>query len=128
MNLFLKFFLVFIGGGAGSVARFGIGFLVAGWQTRFPLATFLSNILACLALGMLAGFHLSGNLTDNRRLLLATGFCGGFSTFSTFTAETWQLFQNRQYNFVFFNVLSNFVVCWICFFLGLKIAVWLLGK
>ena len=75
---------VFLGGGLGSVLRYGINNLI-GSSHNFPLATLMANFLSSLALGVL--FGMSGNdlLSDRQKLIFMTGFCGGFSTFSTFS-------------------------------------------
>jgi fluoride exporter len=117
-----SFLLVFAGGGLGSVARYGIGILISPMQGRFPWATFLANALACLLLGYWLGLQENGDLSEQRRLLLATGFCGGFSTFSTFTAESWRLWQNGQQTEAFAYVMGSLIVCLVCLFLGLKLA------
>jgi CrcB protein len=114
-------FLVFVGGGLGSVCRWGLGIVLQPLHFRFPWATLAANGLACLVLGVVLGFQLGGHLPEQRRLLLATGFCGGFSTFSTFTAESWQLLQSGQHFAAFANVAGNLAVCLACLLLGLKI-------
>lgn len=122
MQQMSNFLLVFIGGGLGSVVRYGIGWAVAATgSSRLPLATFLANIFACLLLGFLTMRLSEGNLSDASRLLLATGFCGGFSTFSTFTAETWQLWQAGEWFLAVFHTVLSLLFCWFFFFLGLKI-------
>lgn len=115
-----NFLLVFLGGGLGSLVRWGISLAVQPFQPRFPWATLAANGLACLVLGALLGLQLNGDLSAERRLLLATGFCGGFSTFSTFTAETFQAFQNGQFSIAFLNVLGNLLLCFACLYLGMK--------
>ena len=115
------FLLVFVGGGLGSVTRYIIGILISPVQGRFPWATFVANALACLLLGYWIGLHQSGNLSDQRRLLLTTGFCGGFSTFSTFTAESLRLWQNGQQVEAFAYVSGSLAICLVCLFLGLKL-------
>lgn len=117
----LNFFLVFLGGGLGSICRYGIGLALQPQSLKFPWATLLANGLACLVLGAVLGLHLHGNISDQRKLLLATGFCGGFSTFSTFTAETWQCFQNGQYAAALANVAGSLTVCFVCLLLGIKL-------
>ena len=118
----MAFLLVFIGGGLGSICRYSIGLWIQQTlQPKFPLATLAANALACLVLGMLTGWQLEGALSDQRRLLLATGFCGGFSTFSTFTAETWHLYQSGQTTAALLNTALSLTVCWVCLFLGIKI-------
>jgi len=121
MPNFYAFFLVFIGGGCGSVLRFGIGFAMQPIQLRFPWATLLANVTACFVIGVLTGLTLNGSISDQRRLLLATGFCGGLSTFSTFTAETWRLFYEGQSWEAFGNIVLSLTLCFGCLLLGLKI-------
>jgi CrcB protein len=113
------FFLVFLGGGLGSICRYAITLWIQPWQVRYPWATLVSNGLACFVLGALLGWQLSGQLPDRYRLLLATGFCGGFSTFSTFTAETWQLWQTGQSSSAMIYVTLSLSVCMVCLLLGL---------
>jgi CrcB protein len=121
MQYFNALFLVFIGGGLGSVARYGMGLLIFPWSQRFPLATMLANATACLILGALTSMSMRGLLDDPRRLLLATGFCGGFSTFSTFTYETWSLFQTGQTANAILNIFLSLSVCFLSLLLGMKI-------
>jgi CrcB protein len=124
MNALLySVFLVFVGGGLGSVARYGVGLLIQPYTPRFPLATLLANVAACLLLGILTGLQLRGQLDESRRLLLATGFCGGFSTFSTFTNDTWSSLQNGQTASALLNVFLNLAVCFFSLLLGAKIGI-----
>lgn len=116
------FLLVFLGGGLGSVCRYGLGIWAQPWQSRFPVATLAANGLACVVLGAVLGLHLGGQIPERWRLLLATGFCGGFSTFSTFTAETWQLTQSGQTSAALLNVAANMGVCLLGLLLGTKLA------
>ena len=115
------FLLVFLGGGLGSICRFGLGLTIQPLLPKFPWATMMANGLACFLLGVLLGMNMTGNLSEEKRLLIATGFCGGFSTFSTFTAETWQCFQNGQYVAAIANVAGSLTVCFVCLLLGIKL-------
>lgn len=114
------FLLVFLGGGLGSVCRYTLGIWVQPWQARFPLATLIANVLACVVLGAVLGLKADGQLSERYRLLLATGFCGGFSTFSTFTAETWQLAQSGQILTALLNVAVNLGLCLLGLLIGIK--------
>jgi CrcB protein len=120
MSHWSAFLLVFAGGGLGSVCRYALGLLILPWLPRFPLATLAANALACFLLGWLIAWQLLGQLSDARRLLLATGFCGGCSTFSTFTAETWHLWQSGQSAAAAANLFLNLAVSALCLILGMK--------
>ena len=80
--------LVFIGGGLGSCCRYGLALLLNHFNSVFPLGTFAANILSCLILGFSTVLVLNQlNFSDEVRLIVMVGFCGGFSTFSTFDNE-----------------------------------------
>ncbi len=80
--------LVFIGGGFGSVLRFIIAKYLNSSENGIPYGTFAANIIGSLLIGIILGLAAKNNtLTENQTLLLATGFCGGFTTFSTFAYE-----------------------------------------
>jgi fluoride exporter len=115
--------LIFVGGGFGSLARFFIGKSVMGLMpTNFPAGTLIVNVSASLILGCFIGHELSHKLDNNYRALIAIGFCGGFSTFSTFGAETLQLFQSDRLIEAFTNILLNVIICILATFAGIYIA------
>ncbi|MDO8367533.1 MAG: fluoride efflux transporter CrcB [Saprospiraceae bacterium] len=118
----LYFLLVFIGGGFGSVARWGLSLAIQPLLPRFPWATLAANSLACFIMGILMGHQLANGVVEQRRLLLAVGFCGGFSTFSTLSAETLTLWQGGQQTLAALNVLGSLVVCFAFLLLGLKMS------
>ncbi|MDQ3048481.1 MAG: fluoride efflux transporter CrcB [Bacteroidota bacterium] len=105
--------LIFLGGGLGSVVRYGISTVVRNnFKTAFPLATLCSNVLSCLILA-LAVVLLSGKLNVNPslRFFLIIGFCGGFSTFSAFSYETIELMRSGNVTFAILNVFISIAVC-----------------
>jgi len=90
--------LVIVGSAAGGVLRFWIGsFIQRGVQTKFPLGTFTVNIIGCFVMGLIMGYieKSSSTSTTTLSLLLATGLCGGFTTFSAFAFENIHLLRNQ---------------------------------
>lgn len=112
---------VFVGGGLGSLCRYGIGKAAGAWESQLPLGTILANVLACLMLGMIVGWSLK--YADNKalHLFLAVGFCGGFSTFSTFSLENVTLWQQGAYTAALANILISLVVCILCVLAGIRL-------
>lgn len=106
--------LVFLGGGLGSVARYGMSLLVvrmSAWQHAPVLATLLSNMLATFILA-LAWIGLGGSkMEPTMRFFLVIGFCSGFSTFSTFSYETFQLLRQGLWWGAVLNVFVSVMLC-----------------
>lgn len=118
----LGYLLVFVGGGLGSICRYGIAQLLSAYQLTFPLATLLANILSCFILGLMMGLSMKNAVGPEARVMIMAGFCGGFSTFSTFSSETFQLLQSGNYTYAFTNVLGSLLICLLFIFLGIKAA------
>lgn len=108
----VKVLAVFIGGGLGSVLRYAIGLGTATLATSFPLGTLLANIFATATMGW-ALVYLAGrnDLPGWVSLLVVTGFCGGFSTFSTFSVDTVKLYQQGLTGMAIANVALNVLIC-----------------
>lgn len=102
--------LIFLGGGAGSVLRFLVSKNLNP-LTGLPLGTFLVNILGSLIIGLILGLGIKQELlSPNATLLLATGFCGGFTTFSAFSFENQALLKAGDYlNFGIYTAGSIFL-------------------
>ena len=111
--------LVFLGGGLGSVARYLVGKFFFIWQPNFPFATLSVNFLSCLIFGAVMILGLDKlNVQNTLKLLLLTGFCGGFSTYSTFTFETIELYKSGQNELAAANIVLNFALSVSGIYLG----------
>lgn len=111
--------LVFAGGGLGSLLRFGIGQLGTffGWgKSLFPWSTLLANVLACLFMALLVGLD-QESISAKTRMFGMIGFCGGLSTFSTFSLENHRLLQEGAWGFLALNILLSTAGCLAIFFL-----------
>jgi fluoride exporter len=114
-------FFVFLGGGIGSVVRYSLGRWVNSFHTHhFPFGTLAANVIACLTLGLLIGLADHRQLlSPNARLFWAVGFCGGFSTFSTFSHETLTLMQGGFGSSSIIYVIASLLLCVTAIYLGL---------
>ena len=100
--------LVFVGGGFGSVLRFIIGKFLNNTENGIPYGTFAANIIGSLLIGIILGMAAKNDtLTSNQTLLLATGFCGGFTTFSTFAYENHIFLKSGDFtSFAIYTIAS----------------------
>ena len=95
-----KLFLVGLGGLLGSMLRYTIGGMIVRWKSgwTFPLETLLINVTGCVVIGLLAGLsEWRGVFTGSTRAFLFTGVLGGYTTFSAFGFETFQLMRDGQW-------------------------------
>jgi fluoride exporter len=113
-----NFLLIGLGGAAGSMLRYAFALWFK--HSSFPLATFLVNIIGCFVIGYVFAISVRNEIfASNWKLFLATGICGGFTTFSAFSAENLQLIQQGRFGvFVFYvaaSVLSGLGATWLGF-------------
>lgn len=116
----LKLVLIFVGGGIGSMLRYGFSLWFNPVFSFFPLGTFLVNVISSFILGI--AFALWGQkiIRDEIYLLMTTGFCGGFGTFSAFGLETLKYIEKAQYLPALMNCLINVLLCVAAVFVGIK--------
>ncbi|MCF6222543.1 MAG: fluoride efflux transporter CrcB [Flavobacteriaceae bacterium] len=116
-------FLVFIGGGLGSVVRYWLSLKLNNFENAIPYGTMLSNILGSLLIGLIFGYSAkSGVLTENHSLLLATGFCGGFTTFSTFAYENHLFLKSGDFFSMIPYLIITFVLSISAVFFGMYLS------
>jgi len=113
--------LVGLGGFAGSIGRY----LVYAWLEKgksLPFATLTVNLAGSLILGIFLGYYLSrGSEPNNMRLLIAVGFCGSFTTFSTLAFELWDMLADNHVQQVIFYLLTSLILGLFLIFAGIEI-------
>lgn len=116
----MKVLLVFIGGGLGSALRYLISRFLNTTEAQIPYGTFLVNILGSLLIGIILGLAAKNDaLTQNHTLLLATGFCGGFTTFSAFAYENQLFLKSGDFTSFTIYTIASFVLGFLAVFAGL---------
>ena len=119
MNV-IYFLLVFIGGGLGSLLRYAIGLIIRPMSQQFPYATLIANAIGCLLLGLILGFlSTRSSVSNTQNILLAVGFCGGLTTFSTFTLENMRFIEQGQLSNFFIYTIGSFIMGIVCIYLGM---------
>lgn len=115
--------LVGLGGAIGSIFRFLTSVLMTRYALNgFPLGTFVANILGCFILGVCVGvFGKNPTENENLRLLFVTGFCGGYTTFSTFASENIQMLQQQNYIMLATYTLVSLLVGFLAVAIGLNL-------
>ncbi|WP_339700203.1 fluoride efflux transporter CrcB [uncultured Marixanthomonas sp.] len=112
--------LVFIGGGLGSSLRYWISKYLNSVETGIPYGTFAANIIGSFIIGIVLGLALKNNsVSQNTVLLVATGFCGGFTTFSTFAYENHIFLKSGDFLSFALYTLGSFVIGFAAVFLGM---------
>jgi len=113
------FLLIFIGGGFGSMARYAL----SKWlntNNPIPYGTMLANVLGCFVIGLVMGYILKSNSThQNLALLIGTGFCGGFTTFSTFAFENQTFLKNGDFVSFLSYTFGSIIIGLCAVFLGI---------
>ena len=115
-------FAIALGGAAGSVARYGVGRFFDRGEGEFPVGTLLVNIAGCLLLGFLVRYFNGSTMSTELRAALTIGFCGGFTTFSTFSLETIRLAESGNWQRAALYVFASVVLSLAALAAGLAAA------
>ncbi|HEY8968547.1 MAG TPA: fluoride efflux transporter CrcB [Puia sp.] len=118
--------IIALGGAIGSISRYGAQvFIYRTYPSVFPAGTFLVNLMGCLLIGIFYGLSEKGNLlTPEWRLFLTTGFCGGFTTFSTFAYENMDLIRSSDFLYTGLYIAGSVVLGIAAVFLGILLIRW----
>ena len=118
----MNWLLVACGGAIGASLRYGAGFLMSKPHSVFPWATWFINLLGCFLAGIFFAFSQRYPVLQNEaRLLLMVGILGGFTTFSSFGLETFQLIRQGQFPIAFVYTVSSVIVGVVCLAIGFYI-------
>jgi CrcB protein len=118
--MWLSILAIFFGAGFGALLRAGFNFLVVGSASMIPLGTLLSNLVGGYLIGIaIAFFGNNPNLTPEWRLFVITGFLGGLTTFSSFSAEVVTLMQRGEVTWALGTALLHLVGSLVLTFLGI---------
>ncbi len=116
----IKFLFAALGGAVGAAGRYAISLLPL--KSEFPFLTFITNILGAFLIGLIVGISEKHSLPPNLILFLKTGVCGGFTTFSTFSLEAYQLLENKSFLTGGLYMIFSVICCLLGVWLGRKAA------
>jgi len=124
----IPFVYVGLGSMLGGVSRYGMTLLTQNYAAlSIPFGTLISNLAGCLLIGVIAGIGATTQvLSSEMRLLLATGFCGGFTTMSSFVYELGQFIQDKEYFYASSYLVATLAGAGLAFVLGLFLSEWIL--
>lgn len=124
MSALQPLLLVALGGALGSMARYGATLGINRWASSpFPWGTLFVNIAGSFLIGLVMVWLLkAGEWRENARLLLVTGIMGGFTTFSSFSWETWKLLEDGRFGLASANILLSVAVCLLATIAGALLA------
>lgn len=113
-------FIIGTGGFIGSILRFYISkFVQEAFFSTYPYGTFAVNVLGCLLIGLISGIAEKGTwMAPEWRLFLTVGLCGGFTTFSTFSSESFQLLRDGQLLYALMYASFSLLTCLAAVFAG----------
>lgn len=119
----LNIIAIFLGGGLGSIIRYFLSNLLKTYSIDFPLATLCVNLIGSFILGFtIALFWNKSHLHPTIKIAITVGFCGGLTTFSTFSWETFDMIKNGEFILAFLYVFISVLICLLAISLGAFLA------
>ncbi len=117
----MSYLCVAIGSALGGIARYGLTRLTLNISAQFPWGTILINVLGCFVIGFFGTFTLASArfaASENTRLFVMVGICGGFTTFSSFSLQTFDLARSGAWGRASANIVASVVLCFFSVALG----------
>ncbi|MFT5170955.1 MAG: CrcB protein [Candidatus Marinamargulisbacteria bacterium] len=119
----IKVLIIGASGAAGAVSRYLVGgWAQSLWGIQFPIGTLLVNVLGCTAIGFVGTLLETKHMFPEFRLAVMIGFLGAFTTFSSFSFETWMLVRDKNYLFAAGNIFGSLALCFLGLILGVILA------
>lgn len=120
----MEYLLIALGGAVGALGRFGVyEFSTKTLPFNFPYATLIVNVIGSMVMGFFIVYLTSSiHIAQSLRSLILVGFCGAFTTFSTFSMDNFELLQQHQYWLFALNICLNVVLCLLALLIGIYIA------
>lgn len=109
-----------LGGAVGAMLRYAISLIP--YKGGFPLLTFVTNVIGAILIGFIVGYASKKSINENLILFLKTGLCGGFTTFSTFSLEAYNLFVSTSKIMSICYAVLSAVCCILGVWLGIMLS------
>lgn len=106
----IECFIVAFGGAIGALLRYLIGLIPLSQKSGFPIKTFLINVIGCFVIGIVAALAEKNSLNPKIVLFIKVGFCGGFTTFSSFALETQELLEKGSFFIAILYIILSILV------------------
>lgn len=121
----LKLLFVGIGGFLGAISRFLVGQYLNVWFPHFPVATLVVNVLGSFFIGfVLYGLFTGAAIPENLKAFLVAGFLGSLTTMSTFSFDTFRLFELKEVLLAAINLCLTVILCLLAVYVGRLVAFW----